>query len=100
MLLKEIKVGQQGRIVKLLSDDTYCRRLCEMGFLPGTTFVIKHRAPLGYPISLEIRGYEVIVGAHDASIIEVEKVEKGERTENLNNVEKAEKAENLESVEK
>ncbi len=81
MLLKEIRVGQQGRIVKLLSDDTYCRRLCEMGFLPGTTFVIKHRAPLGDPISIEIRGYEIIVGAHDASIIEVEKVENLERVE-------------------
>jgi Fe2+ transport system protein FeoA len=74
MLLKEIKIGQQSRIVRLLSDDTYCRRLCEMGFLPGTPFVIKHRAPFGYPISIEIRGYEVIIGAHDASIIEVEDV--------------------------
>ena len=74
MLLKDIRVGRSGKIIKLLSDDLYCRRLCEMGFLPGTVFTVRHRAPLKYPIAIEIRGYEVIVGARDAEIIEVEEI--------------------------
>ena len=37
MLLKDMGVGQKGRIVKLLSSGLHSRRLCEMGFLPGTS---------------------------------------------------------------
>ena len=72
MLLKDMRVGQQGRITALRSKGLHCRRLCEMGFLPGTDFSIIHRAPLGYPLALKVRGYEVIIGKLDAATVEVE----------------------------
>lgn len=67
-----MKVGQSGKIVKLLSEGRYNRRLCEMGFLPGTPFTVTHRAPLGSPIAISVRGYEIIVGIEDAEKVEVE----------------------------
>lgn len=72
MLLKDMGVGQKGRIVKLLSSGLHSRRLCEMGFLPGTGFEVTHRAPLGYPIAVKTRGYQIIVGKNDAVTVEVE----------------------------
>ena len=45
-----------------------------MGFLPGTLFKIAHIAPLGYPITIEIRGYKVVLSKLDALSIEIEKV--------------------------
>ncbi|MBQ8707043.1 MAG: ferrous iron transport protein A [Succinivibrionaceae bacterium] len=72
MLLKDMRVGQQGRIMALRSEGLHCRRLCEMGFLPGTEFSVIHRAPLGYPLALKVRGYEVIIGKTDAATVEVE----------------------------
>ena len=67
-----MKVGQSGRIVRLLSEGARNRRLCEMGFLPGTVFTVNHRAPLGSPMAISVRGYEVIVGVDDAVKVEVE----------------------------
>jgi Fe2+ transport system protein FeoA len=75
MLLKNLKNGQRGRIRAILSKGLHCRRLCEMGFLPGTAFRIRHVAPLGSPIAVELRGYEVIIGSRDAELIEAEAVE-------------------------
>lgn len=72
MILNEMKVGQSGRIVRLLSEGARNRRLCEMGFLPGTMFTVTHRAPLGSPMAISVRGYEVIVGVDDAVKVEVE----------------------------
>lgn len=67
-----MKVGQSGRIVRLLSEGARNRRLCEMGFLPETVFTVTHRAPLGSPMAISVRGYEVIVGVDDAVKVEVE----------------------------
>ncbi|MBO6009341.1 MAG: ferrous iron transport protein A [Ruminobacter sp.] len=72
MILNEMKEGQTGRIVRLLTEGARNRRLCEMGFLPGTVFIVTHRAPLGSPMAISVRGYEVIVGADDAVKVEVE----------------------------
>ncbi len=72
MLLKDLNAGRAAVITRLLSRGLHNRRLCEMGFLPGTALKIKHRAPLGYPIAIDLRGYEIIVGPEDARSIEVE----------------------------
>ncbi len=72
MLLKDMQAGQKGKLLRLLSKGLHCRRLCEMGFLPGTEFIVRHKAPLGYPIAVAVRGYEIIIGSKDASTIEVE----------------------------
>lgn len=74
MILKDMKVGQRGRIIKLHSEGTYNRRLCEMGFIPGTEFTVTHCAPLGSPMAIAVRGYEIIVGIDDAGKVEVETI--------------------------
>lgn len=73
MLLKDSKVKSSVIMRKLLvKEPLRCRRLCEMGFLPGTKLNVAHRAPLGYPITVFLRGYTVILGKEDVKSIEVE----------------------------
>ena len=74
MKLLELNIGETGKIVRVLPNSIHNRRLCEMGFLPGTLFKIAHIAPLGYPITIEIRGYKVVLSKLDALSIEIEKV--------------------------
>lgn len=71
MLLKNLKVRDKGTISRINTTDR-SRRLSELGFLPGTEFEVSHKAPLGFPIALTIRGYQIILGKDDAMVIEVE----------------------------
>ncbi len=71
MLLKDFKLHQKGIITKINADGVHGRRLFEMGFLPGTEFELKYRAPLGYPIAVRIRGYEIVLSNKDAQSLEV-----------------------------
>lgn len=75
MLLKNLKVRDKGTISRINTTDrsrSRSRRLSELGFLPGTEFEVSHKAPLGFPIALTIRGYQIILGKDDALVIEVE----------------------------
>ncbi|MCR4553800.1 MAG: ferrous iron transport protein A [Succinivibrionaceae bacterium] len=73
MLLKNLKVRDKGTISRInTTDRSRSRRLSELGFLPGTEFEVSHKAPLGFPIALTIRGYQIILGKDDAMVIEVE----------------------------
>jgi ferrous iron transport protein A len=73
MLLKEMKLHQKGVITKVNGQGEQLRRLFEMGFLPGTEFEVMYRAPLGSPIAIKIRGYEIVLSNKDADALEVKK---------------------------
>lgn len=70
--LKEVAVGQTCRIVKLHGEGALKRRIMDMGLTKGTEVYVRKVAPLGDPMELTIRGYELSVRKGDAEFIEVE----------------------------
>lgn len=73
MNLSNLKVGQKAMIVKLDVQDKKIRRhLLDMGLTRGTKVKIKKKAPIGDPIDIELRGYELCVSKSDLSQIDVE----------------------------
>lgn len=70
--LKEIKCGESARIVKLNGTGAVKRRIMDMGITKGTEVFIRKVAPLGDPIEVTVRGYELSLRKADAEMIEVE----------------------------
>lgn len=72
--LADLKKGHQGRILSLAkSDMAYRRKLLAMGLTPGIVFEVTRIAPLGDPIEISVRGYQLSLRKKEASIIQVEK---------------------------
>ena len=75
MVLSELKVGQKAKIVKLDFQNKEIRRhLLDMGLTRGTKIEIKKIAPMGDPIDIQLRDYELCISKSDLSQIEVEVV--------------------------
>ena len=72
--LKDAKVGSTVRVSKLDGEGALKRRLMGMGFTKGCEVFIRKVAPLGDPVEVTIRGYELSVRKDDAENIEVEEV--------------------------
>lgn len=73
MTLSEIKVGQRAKIVKLDIQNRQIRRhLLDMGLTRGTEVEVKKKAPIGDPIDIKLRDYELCISKSDLSQIEVE----------------------------
>ena len=70
--LKELKVGQKGTVVKIHSEGAIKRRIMDMGLTKGVEIYVRKVAPLGDPIELNLRGYELSLRKEDAETIEVE----------------------------
>lgn len=70
--LKEIKVGQSAIIKKIHGDGALKRRIMDMGITKGVEVNIRKVAPLGYPLEITVRGYELSIRKADAELIEVE----------------------------
>lgn len=71
--LKEIKIGETVKIVKVLGQGPTKRRLMEMGLTRGAELFVRKVAPLGDPIEVTIRGYELSLRKEDAELICVER---------------------------
>ena len=69
--LKDIKVGEHAVIVKLHGEGALKRRIMDMGLTKGTEVYVRKVAPLGDPMELTVRGYELSVRRADAELIEV-----------------------------
>ena len=76
--LKELKVGDTARVVKLYGEGAVKRRIMDMGLTKGVDVQIRKVAPLGDPIEVTVRGYELSIRKADAGIIEVETVRNNE----------------------
>ena len=72
MTLSEIKIGQSAKVVKLYGEGAVRRRIMDMGITKGTAIKIRKTAPLGDPIEVTVRGYELTLRKADAEMIEVE----------------------------
>ena len=70
--LKEIKVGQSAIIKKIHGDGALKRRIMDMGITKGVEVNIRKVAPMGDPLELTVRGYELSIRKADAELIEVE----------------------------
>lgn len=70
--LRDVKVGETARIVKLHGEGALKRRIMDMGLTKGTEIYVRKVAPLGDPMELTVRGYELSVRKGDAELIEVE----------------------------
>ena len=72
MTLKDLKPGQKGEIVSLGAKGPIRRRLMDMGVTPGTQVKVIKVAPLGDPVEINIRGYELSLRKDEASQIEIQ----------------------------
>lgn len=70
--LKQAKIGDTVTIVKLHGEGAVKRRLMDMGITKGTEVHIRKVAPLGDPVEVTVRGYELSLRKADAEMIEVE----------------------------
>ncbi|MBR0156318.1 MAG: ferrous iron transport protein A [Clostridia bacterium] len=70
--LKQAKVGSTVRVVKLHGEGAVKRRIMDMGLTRGVEVYIRKLAPLGDPIEVTVRGYELSIRKADADMVEVE----------------------------
>ncbi len=70
--LKNVHVGDSAKIVKLHGEGAVRRRIMDMGVTRGAEVFVRKVAPLGDPIEINVRGYELSVRKSDAAMIEVQ----------------------------
>lgn len=70
--LKELKVGQTAKVKKLNGEGAVKRRIMDMGITKGVELSVRKVAPLGDPIEVTVRGYELSLRKADAEMIEIE----------------------------
>ncbi len=72
MTLKETKTGQTVTVTKLNGEGAVKRRIMDMGITKGTEIYVRKVAPLGDPVEITVRGYELSVRKADAEMVEVQ----------------------------
>lgn len=70
--LRDVKVGEAAKIVRLCGQGAVRRRIMDMGLTRGVEVRVRKLAPLGDPMELTVRGYELSLRREDAALIEVE----------------------------
>jgi len=70
--LKEIKPGETARVAKINGEGPIKRRIMEMGITKGVEIHVRKVAPLGDPVEVTVRGYELSLRKADAELVEVE----------------------------
>ncbi|MDF2632556.1 MAG: ferrous iron transport protein [Caproiciproducens sp.] len=72
MTLNELKIGRKSKIIAVNGEGALRRRLLDMGLTPHTEVMVRKVAPMGDPIEIHLRGYELTIRIEDAKNIEVE----------------------------
>ena len=70
--LRDIKVGETAKVLKINGEGKIRRRIMDMGITKGTEIYVRKVAPLGDPIEITVRGYELSLRKDDADILEME----------------------------
>ena len=70
--LRDVKVGKTAKVIRLTGDGPVKRRIMDMGITRGVEIYVRKLAPLGDPIEIRVRGYELTLRKADAEMIEVE----------------------------
>ena len=71
MTLKDVKIGDKATVLKLTGTGAVKRRIMDMGITKGVEIHVRKLAPLGDPIEITVRGYELSIRKEDAEMIEV-----------------------------
>ena len=69
--LKDVKVGENCTVTKLHGEGAVKRRIMDMGITKGVSVFVRKVAPLGDPVEVTVRGYELSIRKDDAQMIEV-----------------------------
>ena len=69
--LREVPIGETAKVVKLHGQGAIKRRIMDMGITRGVEIYVRKVAPLGDPIEIKVRGYELSLRKADAELIEV-----------------------------
>ena len=70
--LREAKIGETVKVVKLHGEGAVKRRIMDMGITKGTEVYVRKVAPLGDPVEVTVRGYELSLRKADAEMIEIQ----------------------------
>ena len=70
--LKNVKIGANVKVIKVHGEGPVRRRIMDMGITKGVEITVRKVAPLGDPMELTVRGYELTLRKADADMIEVE----------------------------
>ena len=70
--LKDAKIGETVKVVKLTGEGPVKRRIMDMGITKGVQVYVRKVAPLGDPVEVNVRGYELSIRKNDAEMIEVQ----------------------------
>ncbi len=70
--LNDVKIGGSAKVVKLHGEGALRRRIMDMGITRGVELRVRKVAPLGDPIEINVRGYELSLRRSDAAMIEIE----------------------------
>ena len=79
MALDRLKIGQSGIILQVGGSGALRRHLLDMGLTPKTRVMVRKVAPMGDPIELHLRGYELTLRLEDAKEIEIEEIKEAAR---------------------
>jgi ferrous iron transport protein A len=69
--LRDVKVGETAEVVKIHGTGALKRRIMDMGITKGTQIYVRKVAPLGDPVEITVRGYELTLRKDDADILEM-----------------------------
>ena len=72
MTLRDVKIGETAKVVKLIGEGPVKRRIMDMGLTKGVEVYVRKVAPLGDPIEVTVRGYELSIRKADAEMVLVE----------------------------
>ena len=72
MTLREVKIGETVTVKKLTGEGAVKRRIMDMGLTKGVKVTVRKVAPLGDPIEVTVRGYELSIRKADAEMVEVQ----------------------------
>ena len=67
--LSEFRIGEKGIVIKVEGEGKIRRRLFDMGITPGCEIYLRKKAPLGDPIEISLRGYELTLRANEAKFV-------------------------------
>ena len=76
MTINDLQIGQKGIISAVGGEGALRLRFLDMGLIPGTSVLLQKVAPMGDPIQIQVRGYELTIRREDAKMIDLREVEK------------------------
>ena len=72
MTLKDVRIGETCKVKRIHGEGALKRRIMDMGITRGVEIYVRKVAPLGNPVEITVRGYELSIRKGDAELIEVE----------------------------